>query len=224
MASVRTWFAEHPPSAWTQCLELAVRALNWVLLLLGLAVTAWSVVTVVQIKHEPISPPSPPAPPLPPSPPLLSTANSAAALGLSAAPAQQQLAGSLSNVPWFIYAFGALGLATTVTAGTALLGIRLRSPGCLSGHVFFMCLLLTGQACAAVAFFMDHAWEKRLPDIDEKLKEFLTARLQVRHLLQLFSCTASGTACSGLAVQLHSSPKAYECIGCSERLQRAHSA
>jgi hypothetical protein len=159
-----------------------------VLLLLGLAVTAWSVVTVVQIKHEPISPPSPPSPPVPPYLPALSVVDPAAALlGLSAALAQQQLAGSLSNVPWFIYAFGALGLATTVTAGTALLGIRLRSPGCMSGHVFFMCLLLTGQACAAVAFFMDHGWEKRLPDIDEKLKEFLTARLQVQHLLFIYS-------------------------------------
>jgi hypothetical protein len=49
----------------------------------------------------------------------------------------------------------------------------------MSSHIFFMCLLLTGQACAAVAFFMDRAWQQRLPDIDEKLKEFLAARLQV---------------------------------------------
>jgi hypothetical protein len=91
-----------------------------------------------------------------------------------------QLQGSLKNVPWFIYAFGALGAATTLTSATALLGIRLRSPGCMSSHIFFMCLLLTGQACAAVAFFMDKGWQKRLPEIDEKLKEFLAARLQVR--------------------------------------------
>lgn len=162
MALVRTWLAEHPPSAWIWFLEVSLRALNWVLFVLGLAVAVWSVVTVVQIQQEPSSvPPPPPSPPLPPSPSPLS------------------LHGSLSNVPWFLYAFGALGLATTFTASTALLGIRLRSPGCMSSHVFFMCLLLTGQACAAVAFFMDRGWQKRLPDIDEKLKEFLAARLQV---------------------------------------------
>jgi hypothetical protein len=140
-----------------------VKVLNWVLLLLGLAVAAWATATVVQIQNEPVSPPQPPSPP-PPAQTVQQTA---------------QLAGSLSNVPWFIYTFGALGLATTLTSGTALLGIRLRSPGCMSSHIFFMCLLLTGQTCAAVAFFMDRAWQKRLPDIDEKLKEFLVARLQV---------------------------------------------
>lgn len=174
MALVRTWFAEHPPSAWIWFLEVSLRALNWVLFMLGLAVAAWSVVTVVQIQQEPSSGPPAPSPPLPPSPPPLSFHASAAAA------AGAPWGGSLSNVPWFIYVFGALGLATTFTASTALLGIRLRSPGCMSSHVFFMCLLLTGQACAAVAFFMDRAWQKRLPDIDEKLKEFLAARLQVR--------------------------------------------
>lgn len=158
MALVRTWFAEHPPSLYIRCLEVSVKVLNWVLLLLGLAVAAWATATVVQIQNEPVSPPQPPD---------------------QAVQQTVQLAGSLSNVPWFIYTFGALGLATTLTSGTALLGIRLRSPGCMSSHIFFMCLLLTGQTCAAVAFFMDHAWQKRLPDIDEKLKEFLVARLQV---------------------------------------------
>lgn len=162
MALVRTWFAEHPPSAWIRFLEVSVRVLNWILLALGLAVAAWSVVTVVQINNEPHSPPSPPPPGPPPAlDTLLRTKN------------------NLSSVPWFIFAFGALGLATALTASTALLGIRLRSPGCMSSHIFFMCLLLTGQACAAVAFFMDAGWQKRLPDIDEKLKEFLAARLQV---------------------------------------------
>lgn len=184
MALVRTWFADHPPSAWIRFLELSLRALNWVLLMLGLAVAVWSVVTVVQIQHEPSSGPSPPpSPPLPPSPPPPSLLHDPAAAGArwggSAAAGKTQWEGSLKNVPWFIYAFGALGLATAFTASTALLGIRLRSPGCMSSHIFFMCLLLTGQACAAVAFFIDRAWQQRLPDIDEKLKEFLAARLQV---------------------------------------------
>jgi len=175
MALVRTWFAEHPPSAWIRFLEVAVKVLNVVLLVLGTVVAAWSVVTVVQINNEPVRPPSPPTPPSPP--PLPPPGPPPAQYqGVSAA---AQLAGSLSNVPWFIYAFGALGLATAFTASTALLGIRLRSPGCMSSHIFCMCLLLTGQACAAVAFFMDAAWEKRLPDIDEQLKRFLAQRLQV---------------------------------------------
>jgi hypothetical protein len=178
MALVRIWFAEHPPSAWIRFLEVSLKALNWVLLLLGVAVAAWSVVTVVQISHEAVTPPVGSDTLL--QLPLLRTAQDPAAQQhLQAAATQLQLRGSLHNVPWFIYAFGALGAATALTAATALLGIRLRSPGCMSSHVFFMCLLLTGQACAAVAFFMDHAWQKRLPDIDEKLKEFLAERLQV---------------------------------------------
>eukprot|EP00775_Hariotina_reticulata_P006520 gene6520-6748_t len=86
---------------------------------------------------------------------------------------------SFKDVPWFIFVFGALGIATTLTAAMAIIGTRLRSAGCLSSHIFFMCLLLTGQACAAVAFFVDAGWEKRLPDIDEQLKQFLLKRLQV---------------------------------------------
>lgn len=183
MASVRTWFAEHPPTLYVRCLEVSVKLLNWVLLVLGLVISAWAITTVVQIQNEqPVGPP--PSPPGPP--PLLPAGLQPPAASAASAAAQHRLTGGLHNVPWFIYVFGALGLATTLTAGTALLGIRLRSPGCMSGHVFFMCLLLTGQACAAVAFFMDHAWQKRLPDIDEKLKEFLAARLQVGG-----RCTAS---------------------------------
>ncbi|WIA12297.1 hypothetical protein OEZ85_012353 [Tetradesmus obliquus] len=83
------------------------------------------------------------------------------------------------NVPWFIFVFGALGAATAFCATMALLGVRMRSLGCMNGHIFCMCLLLTGQACAAVAFFVDAGWEQRLPDIDEKLKTFLAERLQV---------------------------------------------
>jgi hypothetical protein len=86
---------------------------------------------------------------------------------------------SFKDVPWFIFVFGALGMATALTAAMAIIGTKLRSAGCLSSHIFFMCLLLTGQACAAVAFFVDAGWEQRLPDIDEQLKQFLLNRLQV---------------------------------------------
>jgi hypothetical protein len=101
------------------------------------------------------------------------------------------------DVPWFIWAFGALGAATGLAAGTALLGIRLRSPGCLSSHIFLMCLLLTGQACAAVAFFMDKGWQQRLPEIDEQLKRLLAQRLQVRCGFVVVGAGGS-RRCSGL--------------------------
>jgi hypothetical protein len=211
MALVRIWFAEHPPSFWIRFLETSVKALNWVLLLLGMAVAAWSVATVVQIRNEAVTPPGV----TDPHSQLLfhSTAQESAAQlhHWQAAGAQLQLRGSLHNVPWFIYAFGALGAATALTAATALLGIRLRSPSCMSSHVFFMCLLLTGQACAAVAFFMDHAWQKRLPDIDEKLKEFLAARLQVSGSPRSVLRSGGGGGGDGICEQW--TLWAVECVG-----------
>jgi hypothetical protein len=173
-------------------LETTVKVLNGLLLLLGLAVFAWSIATVVQIQNDPESPHPRPAP----SPvvglavlPLqqLSSPNSAVAAAAAAtaskAAALPPLAAishaTLMNVPWFIFVFGALGAATAFCASLALLGVRMRSLGCMNGHIFCMCLLLTGQACAAVAFFVDAGWEQRLPDIDEKLKQFLGERLEV---------------------------------------------
>lgn len=85
--------------------------------------------------------------------------------------------------PWFLYAFGAAGTGTTVTGATALVGTALRSPGCLGVNVFLMCLLLTGQACLAVAFFVDTSWTQLLPPESsgdyEAVKAFITSRLAV---------------------------------------------
>eukprot|EP00879_Flechtneria_rotunda_P007525 GHRR01007894.1.p1 GENE.GHRR01007894.1~~GHRR01007894.1.p1 ORF type:complete len:342 (+),score=98.59 GHRR01007894.1:229-1254(+) len=191
MARVRDWYLEHPPSAWVRFLEVAVRLLNILLLLTGLAVFAWSIVTIIQIQTEPPNTPGPPLPPSPSSGPpgtsVLQTSDDVLQghlvlqrpIGVVVAPAVTSPPFIPNNVPWFIYVFGALGAVTAFTAGLALLATRLRSPGCMSSHVFFMCLLLTGQACAAVAFFIDAGWERRLPYIDEKLKQFLFRRLQV---------------------------------------------
>eukprot|EP00882_Tetradesmus_deserticola_P025297 GHRQ01027773.1.p2 GENE.GHRQ01027773.1~~GHRQ01027773.1.p2 ORF type:complete len:202 (+),score=69.04 GHRQ01027773.1:447-1052(+) len=190
MARVAVWFSEHPPSSWVVCLERTVKALNALLLLLGAAVFAWSIATVVQIQNEPDEPQPAPSPSLAPSlvllpmQQLLSQPSNvvAAATGSSTAAATPLAAishATLLNVPWFIFVFGALGAAAAFCAALALLGIQMRSLGCMNGHIFCMCLLLTGQACAAVAFFVDAGWEQRLPDIDEKLKEFLAERLQV---------------------------------------------
>jgi hypothetical protein len=196
-----------------------VKVLNGLLLLLGLAVFAWSIATVVQIQNEPEDPQPVPAPgpvpglkPIPVLVPLQLLAQPSNALAAAAAAAGSQAAvpphpvtaishATLLNVPWFIFVFGALGAATAFCASMALFGVRLRSLGCMNGHIFCMCLLLTGQACAAVAFFVDAGWEQRLPDIDEKLKQFLVERLQVRrcmmqansvrtpNTLQTYQCT-----------------------------------
>lgn len=146
------WLADHPPGMCLRFLESAVKALNTVLLLLGTAVAVWAAITVAQIQAAA-------APPPPPQP----------------APAPLPL-----HVPWFIWTFGALGVASAAAGGLALLGVRLRSPGCVGGHVAAMCVLLTAQACAALAFFLDAGWETRLPDVDESIKALLAARLQAR--------------------------------------------
>jgi hypothetical protein len=215
MSRVREWFSEHPPSAWVVCLETTVKVLNGLLLLLGLAVFAWSIATVVQIQNEPDSPqPGPELSPVPglavlplqhPSSPnsAVVTAAAAAATASKAAALQPVAAishATLMNVPWFIFVFGALGAATALCASLALLGVRIRSLGCMNGHIFCMCLLLTGQACAAVAFFVDAGWEQRLPDIDEKLKEFLAERLEVSSAAQ---CKVQASCCDRLQECAH---------------------
>lgn len=185
MGRVQDWFLEHPPSAWVAFLEGAVKILNTLLLILGIAVLTLSIVTVVQIQNESGS--SAPDPAVVPV--ALTAASAPTALPVMVLPHIRQATGGalhsiyssfkILNVPWFIYVFGALGAWTALTAAIALLGTRLRSTGCLSSHIFFMCVLLTGQACAAVAFFVDAGWEQRLPAMDEKLKQFLIERYQV---------------------------------------------
>lgn len=187
MGRVWQWFLEHPPNGWVVFLEGVVRVLNGLLLLLGLAVLAWSTFTVVQIQYEPNSPQPPPAPSPAPTPSPAHAAVQRVAISEQAAAAAQTPAINhlnILNVPWFIYIFGLLGATTAFCAAVALVGVRLRNLGCVNSHIFFMCLLLTGQACAAVAFFVDKGWEHRLPDIDEKLKAFLMARLEVGRCIQ----------------------------------------
>jgi hypothetical protein len=49
--------------------------------------------------------------------------------------------------------------------------------------VFLMCLLLTAQACLAVAFFVDTSWQRLLPPETsgdyEVVKAFILSRLAV---------------------------------------------
>jgi hypothetical protein len=185
MGRVRDWFVEHPPSAWVTFLEGAVKILNTLLLILGLAVLTLSIITVIQIQKESSNNPSSPSPAFVP----ITAVATPTALPVIVLPHIRQATGEslhslyssfkILNAPWFIYVFGTLGAWTALTAAVALLGTRLRSTGCLSSHIFFMCVLLTGQACAAVAFFVDAGWEQRLPAMDEKLKQFLIERYQV---------------------------------------------
>lgn len=188
MGRVQDWLSEHPPSALVTILEGAVKILNTLLLVLGVVVLTLSIITVVQIQQE--SGKGPPdtnshythltAASHPVTMPVIVLPHIRQADAATLQMAYQGI--KILNVPWFIYAFGALGAWTALTAATALLGTRLRSTGCLSSHIFFMCVLLTGQACAAVAFFVDAGWQQRLPAMDEKLKQFLIARYEVRIL------------------------------------------
>eukprot|EP00878_Enallax_costatus_P018155 GHUV01019103.1.p1 GENE.GHUV01019103.1~~GHUV01019103.1.p1 ORF type:complete len:251 (+),score=59.53 GHUV01019103.1:394-1146(+) len=185
MGRVRDWFLEHPPSAWVTVLEGAVKLLNTLLLVLGVTVLTLSIITVVQIQNESGSGPPDTNSAYTP----LTAASHPTTLPAIVLPHIRQADAAtlrmayrgvkILNVPWFIYAFGALGAWTALTAAIALLGTRLRSTGCLSSHIFFMCVLLTGQACAAVAFFVDAGWQQRLPALDEKLKKFLIERYEV---------------------------------------------
>lgn len=54
-------------------------------------------------------------------------------------------------VPWTVYVFGALGLASAAAGLTHILGARLRSPLALNFGIAAACLLLAGQVCLAVA-------------------------------------------------------------------------
>jgi hypothetical protein len=81
--------------------------------------------------------------------------------------------------PWFVIAVGAVGAGTSATAMLAVIGTYIHSLACMGSNVFLMCMVLTAQACVAVACFMDKAWEQRLPDIDENVKEFLAERMEV---------------------------------------------
>ena len=81
--------------------------------------------------------------------------------------------------PWFVIAVGAVGAATSATAMLAVIGTYIHSLACMGSNVFLMCVVLTAQACLAVACFMDKAWEQRLPDIDEKVKAYLAERMEV---------------------------------------------
>lgn len=114
------------------------------------------------------------------------SANTAVYVTASGSPSLSNLSTPLTEqvgCPWFIYAFGAAGAATFITASTALLGTALRSVYCVNLNVFLMCLVLTAQACLAVAFFVDHSWEHHLPPETsgefEKVKKFIMERLEV---------------------------------------------
>lgn len=207
LTRVGRWYASHHVPWCTRALETTVRLLNILLVVVGTAMLAWSVYSLTHLPpgmrpggggDDPSPAPAPPPAPLPPSPEPASQPSPAPEppqpdpwappAGVAAAAAPLLLLGSSSGAapsgsPWFLYAFGAAGAATLVTGGTALVGTALRSPGCLGANVFFMCLLLTGQACLAVAFFVDGSWERLLPPETsgdyEAVKEFILGRLAV---------------------------------------------
>ncbi|KIZ05246.1 hypothetical protein MNEG_2712 [Monoraphidium neglectum] len=186
MSRARRWLDQHP-STLLRVLEGVVRFLNVALAVAGLVVFAWGAVTLAQIKHmeeprggggspSPSPPPSPSPKPGPQPPPRLL----GGVPGL--APLLSLLPGAPSDgleCPWFVYAFAAVGAATAVAALTALAGTALRSVVLVNLNVLLMCLVLTAQACVGVAAFLDHSWERRLPDIDEAAKAWLAKRLQV---------------------------------------------
>jgi len=137
-----------------------VRALNALLVLAGLAVLAWAIATYVQVAqaqpHGPPAPPPLPAPspqPAPPQPepsphpfmPLQQHPQQHDGLLLTTS--RHYSTSDLSGVkcPWFVFAFGAVGVATAIAGGTALAGTALRSVVCVNLNVLLMCLVLTAQ-------------------------------------------------------------------------------
>ncbi|GAQ84549.1 hypothetical protein KFL_001940060 [Klebsormidium nitens] len=65
--------------------------------------------------------------------------------------------------PWFIYGTLALGIFTTLTSCTGLIGAESGSRVCLSCYNLGLLLLVGGQVIAGALIYFDRSWEEDIP-------------------------------------------------------------
>ncbi|BDA51132.1 Tobamovirus multiplication protein 2A [Coccomyxa sp. Obi] len=192
--------------AYVSTLRVLLRLTNALLALLGLAMLGYAVYMFLKFNNtdfpsfgaavdgDPSPAPTPtpvPPPTLPPPPP----------------PPSHKL-----SFPWFIFAFGGVGLFTCITAASGLAGVSWNSRALLGVYSVLLVVMLLAQAVVAAALFTDKSWRKYLPPDEtgefKRIERFVKSKLDV--------CRWVGLAV--LVVQLLSLALAYALSTAQQRL------
>ncbi|KAJ7527808.1 hypothetical protein O6H91_16G072000 [Diphasiastrum complanatum] len=184
-------------------LQCLLKFLNFLLILIGLAITLYSLWMLHQWSiqpHQPVEPPSPGS-----QPDHLPYMTSGGHQDLQSHEEKTgfnfyQLGRPFSEnklephiqwhllpkglpAPWFIYAFFGFGVIVLLITCTGHIAAEISSGCCLSCYSFFLILLILVQAALATAIFFDHQWEEDIPDDPtgefSKMKNFIEKNVDI---------------------------------------------